>query len=337
MPDFNLDDDDMQSTLTALRDTSGENTGSASEDESRASPPSGASDDGAASPSAADPTPTNGVYKEPVGQEKAAMAAALGTDPSRQQVEAWRGMPKSWKKEMEKTWGVLPPEAQQYVHQREGEALNGIRQYKEVADKWQNTYTPYKQWFDHYKIDPHDAFGRLASTHIILKYGKPEDRQRYAQQLIKDYGLESFLGQQNGQQPANVPPEVLEQVYGIRNEVEGLKAQQYERQVAEKRQQVISFFNDSKNEFAVELKDDIQQLLEKGEATTLEQAYERAMWLNPAVRERLMQRQIEAATKPQRKGPLNIKPSSVPASPTDGADESIDDTMRATLGKINSR
>jgi hypothetical protein len=330
MPEeFRLDDEEMQSTLTELRSNE---SGGASEEESRAVSPSGTVPDGAASSS-----PADGAFKAPQGTEKAAMTAALGNEPTRQQVEAWRAMPKSWKKEMEQEWSATPDKAKQYVHERETQALDGIRQYKSVADKWTSTYTPYKQWFDHYKIDPYDAFNRLASTHIILKYGKPEDRQKYAQQLIRDYGLDSFLQSQGQPQQGQIPPEILESVYGLRNEVDGLKAQQYEKELASKREAVTTFFNDQKNEFAMDLKDDILQILELGAATSLEQAYEIAKWQNPSVRERLLMREIENATKPKRTGPSNIKPSSVPASPTDGADESIDDTMRATLGRINSR
>jgi hypothetical protein len=116
-----------------------------------------------------------------------------------------------------------------------------------------------------------------------------------------------------------------------------MQQEDYDRQVAEKKQSVIAFFNDPKNEFAADLKDDILKILELGAANTLEQAYAIAQWQNPSVRERLLQRQIEEATKPPRRGPPNIKPSSVPASPTGEADESIDDTMRQTLNRINTR
>lgn len=324
MPEpFTLDESDFQTSLTEIRSTE---SGSASEGESRASPPSGAPTESAASSTPAAPAEATQAEK-----------AVLGENATPQQVEAWRAMPKAWKKEMEKTWNGLPPEAMQYINERETQAHAGISQYKTVADKWNNTLTPFKQWFDHYKIDPQEAFHRLATAHIILKYGKPEDRQRYAQMLVKDYGLDSFIGQPQGEQGQQQPAQLPEEIYQLKTELDGIKARDYERQVEEKRQAVTKFFGDPKNEFAMELKDDIQELLEQGAATTLEQAYEKAMWLNPVVRTKLTQREVENATKPPRKGPSNIKPSSVPASPTDGADESIDDTLRATLGRINSR
>jgi hypothetical protein len=247
-------------------------------------------------------------------------------------------MPKSWRKEMEADWNAVPDKAKQYVHERESQALEGIRQYKSVADKWNGTMEPYKQWFDHYKIDPHDAFGRLATSHIILKYGKPEDRAQYAQMLINDYGLQAYLQQaaQNPGQPLQPDPNT-ERLNRMESEFERIQREDYERKVDEKRQSVVSFFNDPKNEFAADLKEDILTVLQLGAANTLEQAYEIAKWQNPSVRERLLQRQIEEATKPPRSGPPNIKPSSVPASPTDNADESLDDTMRQTLNRINNR
>jgi hypothetical protein len=263
---------------------------------------------------------------------------ALGPNPTQQQIEQWRSMPKSWRKEMEQEWNAVPDKAKQYVHERESQALEGIRQYKTVADRWGQTLDPYKQWFDHYKIDPHEAFGRLATSHIILKYGKPEDRAKYAQMLINDYGLQSYLQQaaQNPNQPLQPDPNA-ERLNQLESEFERLQREDYERKVSEKKQAVVGFFNDPQNEFAMDLKEDILTVLELGAANTLEQAYEIAKWQNPAVRERLLARQIEEATKPPRNAPSNIRPSSVPASPTDTADESMDDTMRQTLSRINSR
>lgn len=318
MPDeFSLDDSELQSTLSEIQNS---DTGGASGSEAGVSPPSGASSDGTASPSSATPS------------EK----AVLGQNATPQQVDAWRAMPKSWRKEMEQHWNTSPDPVKQYVHERETQALQGITQYKQVADRWNGAVQPFQQWFDHYQINPTEAFQKLATTHIILKYGKPEDRVQYARMLMQDYGLAPYFQQMaQGQQPT--PNQTNEEFLQLQNRLEGFEKREYERELGKKRESVVAFFNDPKNEFAADLKDDILQVLELGAANTLEQAYQIAMWQNPSVRERLMSREIEKATKPPRRGPPNIKPSSVPTSPTDDKDESIDDTMRQALNRINSR
>ncbi len=244
--------------------------------------------------------------------------------------DPWRTPPQSWKKDYHRYWDKFDPQVMQYIHQREKEALDGIRQYKAVADRWNKAIEPFKQWFDHYKIDPLDAFNRLATSHIILKYGRPEDRKKWAQQLIDDYGLQEVLSGASA-------PQSQQELQAIRSELDSLRKDLYERQLQENLAVVNAFFADPKNEFAEEVKEDILALLEKGVASTLQEAYEKAIWLNPVVRAKVQQREIENAVKPKRQAPTNLKSSSVSPAPTEEEDESIEDTMKAALARINSR
>lgn len=285
---------------------------------------------------------------DPLPAESPAASAAPSTSTPPEgltpaQAEAWKAMPKSWRKEMEQHWTGLPPNVMQYVHEREKQALDGIMQYKGVADQWNETMTPFQKWFDHYKIDPRDAFKRLATSHIVLKYGKPEDRARWAQQLVNDYGLADVLGigqQANGQaaaSPAHQPQQVPEQYFQLEQRLNAVQEDLYQRQLKENQAVVERFFNDPANEYAAELQEDILRLFEKGSASTLQEAYEQARWLNPAVRDKIMKREIENATKPPARGPLNVRSSSVAPAPTEAGEESLEETMRATLHRIRSR
>lgn len=273
------------------------------------------------------------------GDVAAPTQAPAGMTPA--QAEAWRSMPKSWKKEMEQYWGTLPPQVMEFVHTREKQALDGIMQYKGVADQWNETMTPFQKWFDHYKIDPRDAFKRLATSHIVLKYGRPEDRARWAQQLIQDYGLAEVLGLGNAPQAQGTAPahqvQVPEYAFQLEQRLNAIQEDLYNRSLKENIATVEKFFNDPANEFAAELQDDILKLFEKGAASTLQDAYEQARWLNPAVRDKILKREIENATKPPTRGPLNVRSSSVAPAPTEAADESIEDTMKATLHRIRTR
>ena len=111
----------------------------------------------------------------------------------------------------------------------------------------------------------------------------------------------------------------------------------YNQKLQENMKTVETFFADPKNEFAAELQDDILKQFEQGRASTLQEAYEQAMWLNPGVRQKLMSREVENATKPKRPGPPNVKSSSVAPTPTESGDESIEETMKATLQRMKSR
>lgn len=263
----------------------------------------------------------------PPGSAGGESPAAVSQTPS-PAPDPWRTPPKSWKKDYHQHWERFDPKVMQYIHQREKEALEGIMQYKTVADKWDSTLKPYQQWLEAQGMDPHEVVSRLATSHIILKHGSPEDKRKWALQLIQDYDLQDIL---SGNQAPSRDIEIL------RSELNSIRKDLYERQFQENLSLVNSFFAEPKNEFAEELKEDILALLEKGAASTLQEAYEKAMWLNPSVRGKLMQREIENTTKPKRSSPTNLKSSSAMPPPTEEAEESLEDTMKATLARINSR
>lgn len=293
---------------------------------------------GDAGDSGAPPSPSEPAASPPLSpaaESPATVSAAPAPQP-------WDSMPKSWKKDYEPKWGGIDPEVRKNIYEREKQALDGIMQYKSTADKWSKTMEPYKQWFDHYGIDPHDAFSRLATSHIILKYGKPEDRARWAQQLIQDYGLAEILnGSATGQQPGGVSPaqpnQSSEQVWQLQQRLDAVQKQMYDNQLKENMSAVEKFFSDPANEYAADLQEDILKMFEQGRASTLQEAYEQAMWLNPSVRKKLMDKEVAAATRPPSKAPLNVKSSSVAPAPTEEVEDSIEETMRATLQRMQSR
>lgn len=251
-------------------------------------------------------------------------------------------MPKSWKKDYEPKWGAIDPEIRQNIYEREKQALDGIMQYKSTADKWAKTMEPYKKWFDHYGIDPHEAFSRLATSHIILKYGKPEDRVKWAQQLAQDYGLADILnGAAAGQRPEGGSPvqpnPQSEAVWQLEQRLDAVQKQMYDAQLKENMSAVEKFFSDPANKYAADLQEDILKMFEQGRASTLQEAYETAMWLNPSVRKKLMDAEIENATRPPSKAPPNVKSSSVAPAPTEEVEDSIEETMKATLQRMQSR
>lgn len=270
------------------------------------------------------------TMNEIVAGADSASAGSSVSPSSASSAEPWRSRPQSWKADYEAHWAKLPPEVQQYIHEREKQALDGITKYKAVADKWDRTLQPYKQWIDALQLDPTDVVDRLARAHIILKYGDPTDKAKYAKELLDSYQLWDLVGQQ--------PPPVNQELESVKQTVHALAREIQERAYRESLDQVNKFFSDPKNEFAGELQDDILKLLQRANGQlTLQEAYEQAMWLNPAVRAKLMQREIEKTATPARKGPVNVVPSSAPVTQTADESETIDDTLKSTLAVLKRR
>jgi hypothetical protein len=273
------------------------------------------------------PQPSQAPSSEPSPSGEAAPAP---TAPE------WKSLPKSWKKDYEPVWSKFDEQAQQYIHQREKEAFEGISRYKGVADKWQQTVSPYEQVFKHYEIDPHDAFRRLADAHLTLKFGSPEQKAEVGRQIIEDYGLTQFM-QQAAQQPGGMPPELQAALDPLQQELRSVKQMFNQRIEKETRSEVDKFMADTQNEFAGEVMTDMIDLIKTGSASDLKSAYEKAIWLNPSVRSKLLEREAEKISKPRLPDPPNVRSSSTPPAPTGSSDDSIDDTLLATFQAIQQR
>jgi len=253
---------------------------------------------------------------------------APAADPAAPAPPAWAAPPKSWAKEMHDHYATLQDPIKEYVHKRDKDYLDGIMQYKTPLDKWNQTLEPFKELFNEQGgMDPHHVFGSLMNAHLILKFGTPEQKAELATALDQDYGMKGLY---SGQAPN---AEVQNLTQRLRSIETGLEAQNQ----ADTKKVVDSFFADSKNEFAKEVVADMHGLIKSGAAQDLPDAYQKAIWLNPTVRAKLVEREAAAMGTPKKGAPTNVRSSATPAAPTSSADESIDDTLKATMANILSR
>lgn len=243
--------------------------------------------------------------------------------------EPWETLPKAWKKDYEPKWQTFDPEIRRYIHEREKQQLDGIMQYKTVADKWNETIKPFDPAFKQFGIDPHQAFATITNNHMLLKYGTPEQRAAVAKKIINDYNLAEFMNSQQGQPPPSLPPQLLARLDSLET-----KIQQREMKAAET--EVAKFFSNPENEFAKEVATDINRILEAGLATDLDKAYELAIWQNPGVRAKLLEREAAKIAGNRKPNLREVRPSDAPPSPTGGASETIDETMASVLAKLTT-
>lgn len=260
--------------------------------------------------------------QDPVGAPAATQAPAVNLRP----------LPKSWKKEMEAHWGKLPPEVHDYVYQREGDVTRGISEYKQGFDAWSQLTSPYQALLQQYpQVNPIQLFSNLMQSHLTLADPRrsPEQKRALAMQLLQEYGIDLT----GAAQPPIIPPEITGRISAMENHL-------YQTTLESSKKQVESFFKDPANKFAEELQDDILRLIQSGQAPSLQAAYEQAMWLNPVVRQKVIEGQLAAsaetakqeATKRAGLKKLNGSSEDASGSPTAPVG-SIDDTMQSVLAK----
>lgn len=256
--------------------------------------------------------------------------------------------PNSWSAEMKAKWGSLPPEAQQYIAQRESEMHAAITQKGEQVRE----YEPIKQVLDQHRdvfakngISSAEGISRLIAADRYLEQS-PSEAIKW---LADSYGvdLRQFVSgdQQSGDQSqAQTPREVLE----LRQEINQLKsyltAQQRQSHEAEQATVVktVEEFAKDKPHFE-KVRKIMGSLMQAGEAADLDEAYEKATYAHPEVRQLILEDQRKAAdakrkaeqekavTQAKKAGSVNLK-STQGTTPARGA--SFEETMSAVYDRL---
>lgn len=323
---------DLDAALTEVSDGLGFGTDTGGSDDVVLDIPEGAADAVAAS---ADTT-------VPAVDTPAEPAAA---DPSLEP-------PKTWRKEATAAWTTLPAEVRQEVLKREEDMFKGLESYKADAGFGKNFKTalePFMPILQQYNIDPVQQVRGLMSAHYTLATGSPEQKIALFQKLAGDYGVD--LTNVSGENAPFTDPAVAalqNQLKAVESKLSTAEATRAAEAQAVLVKQIDAFAADPANPYFNDVANDMTTLLQKGVCSTLQEAYDKAVWTNPVIRAKEMQRQQAeasqkaaeaAATKAaaaRKASSANVRVSAKSGSAAAPLG-SIDDTLAATLAEINSR
>jgi hypothetical protein len=252
-------------------------------------------------PSASE-APAKEVKTEKVVAEKARKTDLAQTDVSIVDAPVIEKIasPKSLKKELaDKYWDKLDPEFQKAIVQREEDSAKGFETYKTHADFGKNVESaimPYMATINQFGAQPHEAIKELFGVDHVLRYGQPHEKIGMMQRIFRDYGINpQQVFDAYGQQPQIDPS--LAPVY---NELAQLKQkfatteQQQQAWENEALKAEIERTKEGKPHFDI-VRNDMANLIEAGLATTLDDAYDKAVKLKPELFNALLQTEREKA------------------------------------------
>ena len=213
--------------------------------------------------------------------------------------------PQSWKPETREHWKTLPPEVRGEIARREGEfarAMQETAEQRRFSDAVMKTIAPYEHFIKAENSNPIQAIDNLMATAARLRTGTAPELAQLVSGLINQFGVGRFgpgfieaLDQALvGQTPKEDPREVairrqLEQeiapVRQFMTEVQQMKQQQEAMQQQAAGSEVQGFL--ANHEFAMDVKDDMADLIElaskRGREMSLEEAYDRACRAHPEI------------------------------------------------------
>lgn len=213
--------------------------------------------------------------------------------------------PQSWKPETRQHWQALPAEVRTEIARREGEftrVLQETSEARKMAEALQRTIAPYEHFIRAENSNPLQAIDNLMATAARLRTGTAPELATLVSQLINQYGVGRFgkgfietLDQALvGQTPQEDPRELmmrqrLEQeiapVKQFMNQFQQMQEQQIQQMQGQAGNEVQSFL--ANHEFAMDVKDDMADLIEmahrRGRELSLEEAYEKACRAHPSI------------------------------------------------------
>ena len=263
--------------------------------------------------------------------------------------EAWDALPKAWKKDMEAEYKTASPAVRKYIHERELQVTQGISGYRQNADKWTSVTSPFESILAEYPdANLPEILSTLANNHIQMIRATPAERRTHAMALARGYGVDLTPQQaqavvegagvavpppsQDGFSPAQI--ELLNRTFGPVIQNARQSADYVNKQLTDAANaEVDKFFSDKQNEFVNEVGEDILDLMKRGQATSLSEAYEIAVLRNPGVKARYIAGLAAKSAPPLSNASKlpNVKSTATPISRAKPA--TMDDTLAEVLAK----
>ena len=219
----------------------------------------------------------------------------------------WRRPPASWRKDFHDVWQKADPKMQEYAWQREEQMRAGVEPLlakAQFADTMQEAIEPYLPTIQGMGLTPEKAVSALMQADYTLRTAPPQQKMQLFAQLAQSYGINlGAMGANPQAAPQNsVDPLVWQlqnELNNVRGEVMGWKQQQEMQQ----NQQLLGEINQFslKADHFDEARPTMIQLLQSGMAETLEDAYEKAIRLNPDLFDQINKAQQAEASAKQAK------------------------------------
>jgi CII-binding regulator of phage lambda lysogenization HflD len=254
--------------------------------------------------------------------------------------------PSSWKKDYWSHWEKLTKDPElstlaEYIEQRESEFAKGVSTYKAEADRGKalvEAVTPYEPILRQHGLEPAQHVKSLMDAHYALAMGNPEQKLQMFAKLATDYGvpLQGLTGQVDPQMSV-----VAQELATVKQSLAAIQQFKQQQEAATVQQQIEAFKRD-KPHFE-EVRNTMAQILERGQASDLNEAYELAIFRSPEIRSRIEAQQAQErmtqaqkAAQAKKATAVSPKPSSPGAAVPVQGKASLRDTLSANLDNILS-
>lgn len=296
---------------------------------------------------------------KPLAKPQATPQATPSATPSAKPADAQRPpeqpqapqprAPQSWKPAAREHWQKLPPEVQQEVSRREVEVARTLKessQAREVMAQVQSVLGPYAHNAAAAGTDALSMIGSLMKADNTLRHGSLAEKASLVANIIQSYGvnieaLDQVLAGKaptadpNAQLAEQLRREMQQQMQPMMSYFQQMQGQRENAlaQISQNASNDVASFAEA-NEFFEDVRQDMADIIDlytrRGQTISLQDAYDRAIKLNPQVSEivsrRAEQQRASAAAQAAqaaRRKAISVSGAPAPAGAGPGAD--VDD------------
>lgn len=262
--------------------------------------------------------------------------------------------PDGWKAEAKAKFATLPPDIQAEINRRETEAHQKITSQdsdRDLGKRIREESGPYQAIMQAEQTNPGAAYKDYLNTAYILRTGSPQAKAQAVAAVIQSFGVplpliaQAFSVQPGTQlQPQQQPIDPGEIVRQATDQMRQELAQ------TETQRSIAAFAAEAGHEHFEAVKPRMAVLLKEGQAETLQDAYDQAIWSDNSIRSTLLAAQAagtngkrlteqKAVTDAAKRAAGSIAGGPGSAKPNGAApgDRSLRDEIRANLAASTGR
>jgi hypothetical protein len=210
------------------------------------------------------------------------------------------------------------------IAKREADFARGIQKYAENAKRAEamdKALAPYQQFLAVNGSSPSESIKSVLQTASLLQMGSPAQKAQATVQLIKNFGVDvsavdQLLVGENPeqlQQQDRVHQAVQQAVAPYQQMMQQWQQSQQAQQAQLQNQvgqEINQFASDPKNEFYMDVRNDMADLMDlaaqRGQEMSLEEAYRRACAMNPQVAQVMESRKAAQQLESKRRAATSV-------------------------------
>lgn len=240
--------------------------------------------------------------------------------------------PQSWTPAEREHFSKAPVEVQAAVDRREREVARALQEAapsKKFEAEYRQAMAPFEGMFRQSGVNPIQAAQSAFNTIAQLQQGSPEDRAQIFAGLMRSYPtnvnvLAEHIDKPQQQQAQQMDPQAI--VAQVRAQItQDMQQQRAESMQAKHKADVEAFVADPAHEFFQDVWADMAGLIDsakaRGATLSLKDAYQRAVWADPGLRDIMQSRAKAEAAKAMTASTQQARhaASSVKSTPSTGA------------------